>query len=70
MKKQDPQTLPEQLLNWLMDNRATIKARGLADEAGVDNGTVSRWMLGKSTPNATTIDKMATVASKYGFIFS
>lgn len=68
--KTQPQTLAEQLLNWLMDNRATIKARGLADEANVDNGTVSRWMLGKSTPNANTIEKMAAVASKYGFSFS
>lgn len=68
--KTQVQTLADQLLNWLMDNRATIKARGLADEAGVDNGTVSRWMLGKSTPNGITIDKIAAVASKYGFLFS
>lgn len=65
MKQAPP--LADQLLNWLMENKATIKAGGLAKTASIDIGTVSRWMLGKATPTAETINKLATAASAYGF---
>lgn len=58
-------SIAAQLLVWLKQQKGTVRRR--ADEAKVDNGTVSRWIRGKSTPHQTTIDKLVEVAKKYGF---
>lgn len=65
--KKTAEPLADQLLNWLMENKATIKAGGIAKSAGVDISTISRWMLGKAMPTDSSITKLAEAAEPYGF---
>lgn len=62
-------TLAGQLLAWLLANKKRLKLSALADEAGVDNGTLSRWLRGViKTPQAATLAKLVAAAEKEGFI--
>lgn len=59
----------EQLLTWLKETQSIIKAQGLATEAQIDGGIISRWITGKlkRQPNKKTLTKLAAVATRYGF---
>ena len=62
------QQLANQLITWLLEQKKTHKAAGLANEANIDAGTVSRWLTGKTKPNRQTVARLSAVAQRYGFI--
>ena len=52
-------TISEQLKKTISKAAEKQSLRSIADETGIDVGVLSRWLAGKRTPGADSLDAVA-----------